>query len=236
MDFCITTFCFGDRYYQQCNRLITDLTKLDNPPLLFVVTDNVDSIFKFDFVKIVDVKTYNQNYLNYEKNYYGFDFSVKRYSLKASLDYGFEKIILVDCDARVNHQLFTEKNIMDSLIENSIMGQTTYDFNEQIISNSQLGNRLLKYEEVFGFVCNKDELRFMPEDCIQYFNIKKETFYKVLDDWDKCIEIKYSEGLPNIPAGNIDEICFCALKNGVVVGNNSNKSLNIMYPEHDKWY
>jgi mRNA-degrading endonuclease HigB of HigAB toxin-antitoxin module len=236
MDFCIATFCFGKRYYEQCNRLINDMAKLTDPPFLFVVTDGVEHISKFDFVKPINIKDYNQDYLKYENNYYGFDFSVKRYSLMVSLDFGFEKIILVDCDARINHSLFNENDVTQSFSKNSILGQTTYDFNEQINSNSQLGNRLLRYEKEFNFVCNKNELKFMPEDCIQYFNIEKNVFYKLLEDWDRCIEIKYKEGLPNTPAGNIDEICFCALKNNVIVGNNSHKSLNIMYPEHDKWY
>jgi hypothetical protein len=236
MSFTFATFCFGDRYYEQVNRFIDDILKHEFKSNLVVLTDDCDKITKTDFVKTVDIKDYNPDYLDYKKNYYDFDFSVKRYAVRASVNLGFTKIILVDADMRVNPSLFNEEHILNSFIENSVSGPVTYNFSEQIQSNSELGKRLLHYENVFNFVTDKEKLGIMPEDCVQYLDIDKEKFTMFLDTWDKCIEHKKTDGLRNIPAGNIDEMCFSALYNGIGLGNNSNKSLNIIYAEHDKWY
>ena len=236
MNFTFATFCFGERYYNQVNRFIDDISKQEFKSHLVVLTDNPEKITKKDFVKTANILDYNENYLEYANNYYDFDFSVKRYSVRASVNFGFTKVILVDADMRVNPSLFLEENINNSFIENSVSGPVTYNFSEQIQSNSELGRRLLHYESVFEFKTDKDKLGIMPEDCIQYLDIEKDKFIKFLDTWDKCIEHKKSDGLRNIPAGNIDEMCFSALYNGIELQNNSNKSLNIIYAEHDKWY
>ena len=236
MKFTFATFCFGDRYYEQVNRFITDISLQNYKPNLVVLTDNVDKIIKESFVNAVNVADYDGEYLKYENNYYDFDFSVKRFAVRASVDLGYEKVILVDADMRVNSSLFTEEKFLNSFDENTISGPVTYNFEEQINNNSELGRRLLHYENVFGFITDKNKLNIMPEDCIQYLSIEKEKFYKFLDVWDKCIEHKKQDGLRNIPAGNIDEMCFSALYNDIQLGNNSNKSLNIIYAEHDKWY
>ena len=76
----------------------------------------------------------------------------------------------------------------------------------------------------------------MTEDCIQYISIDENKIFHFLSSWDKCIDYKKTKPLRNIPAGNIDEMCFSALINGIEVGNNSDKCLNIVYAEHDKWY
>lgn len=236
MSFTFATFCFGERYYQQVNRFIEDINIQDFNPSLVVVTDDCDKITKKDFVKVFNINDFNPSYSTYKKNYYDFDFSVKRYSVRASVNLGFTKVILVDADMRVNPSLFNEEYILNSFIENSISGPVTYNFSEQIQTNSELGRRLLHYENVFGFETDKEKLGIMPEDCIQYIDIEKDKFIKFLDTWDKCIEYKKTDELRNIPAGNIDEMCFSALYNGIELGNNSNKSLNIIFAEHDKWY
>jgi hypothetical protein len=236
MDFTFATFCFGDRYYQQVNRFIDDVSKQKLKPNLVVLTDNTEKIIKYDFVKIINITDYNSDYLNYANNYYDFDFSVKRYVVRASVNLGFNKIILVDADMVINPSLFTEENINNSFIENSISGPVIYKFNYEIKTNSELGKRLLHYESVFGFETDKNKLDVMPEDCIQYIHIEKNKFIKFLDTWDKCIEHKKLDRLRNVPAGNIDEMCFSALYNGIELHNNSNKSLNIVYAKHDKWY
>jgi hypothetical protein len=99
-----------------------------------------------------------------------------------------------------------------------------------------LGRRLLHYEKSFKVFFNKEELTEMPEDCIQFISIDSNLKYKFLEMWDKCIKIKDSESLHNIPAGNIDEMCFSALYYGIKVLNNSNKHINLLTPKHDKWY
>jgi hypothetical protein len=76
----------------------------------------------------------------------------------------------------------------------------------------------------------------VSEDCVQYFDISKESFNKFLDTWEECIKIKYTNNLPNIPAGNIDEITFSALYNSIKLNNNSEHAVNILTQYHDKWY
>lgn len=236
MKFCFATFCFGERYYQQVNRFIEDIKKSEYHPTLIVVTDNPNKIINHSFVKIFNILDFNSVYSDYAKNYYDFDFSVKRYSVKAGYSLGFTNIILVDADMRVNYNLFNEERIIKSFIPNSITGPVTYNFSEQINTNSELGVRFLEYEKYFNFIIDKKELDFMPEDCIQYISMDYEKYESFLSSWDKCIEYKKNKPLRNVPAGNIDEMCFSALVNGVSVGNNSDKSLNIVYAEHDKWY
>lgn len=236
MKFCFATFCFGDRYYEQVNRFIDDISKSEYHPSLVVMTDNPEKISQKCFVTIFNINDFNLDYSNYAKNYYDFDFSVKRFSVFAAFKLGYTNIILTDADMRVNHGLFNEENIINSFKKNSILGPVTYNFSEQINTNSELGNRLVEYERYFNNPVDKDKLSFMPEDCIQYISIDEDRISHFLSSWDRCIEYKKTKPLRNIPAGNIDEMCFSALINGIEVGNNSNKSLNIIYAEHDKWY
>lgn len=236
MSFTFATFCFGERYYNQVNRFITDINKSDFKPQLIIVTDNPEKIFKESFVLLYHINDFNDEYLKYKTNYYDFDFSVKRFSVFAAFKLGYTNIILTDADMRVNYGLFNEKNIISSFKRNSILGPVTYNFSEQINTNSELGNRLVEYEKYFNTPIDKGKLNFMPEDCIQYISIDEDKIFHFLSSWDKCIEYKKTKPLRNIPAGNIDEMCFSALISGVEVGNNSNKSLNIIYAEHDKWY
>ena len=98
-----------------------------------------------------------------------------------------------------------------------------------------LGRRYLHYETKFGVQYNNVDM-WMPEDCIQFLDIDKDKFYSFLKTWDECIEIKYVDNLYNIPAGNIDEMCFSAFYNGIELKNNSSIHINLLTPHHDKWY
>ena len=165
--FAICTFCFGDRYHKQVNRMISEIELCQFHPPVVVVTDNVDNILDKPFVKKFDITSFNSEYKTFSDSYYTFDFSVKRYSLLAALNLGYTKMILADCDAVPNKDLFTEENFTKGFIKNSIQGQVTYNFLSNIQSNSSLGYRLLQYEKHFDVNFNKDLLNFMPEDCIQ---------------------------------------------------------------------
>ena len=143
---------------------------------------------------------------------------------------------MTDTDAMVNEALYTHESILRSFTQNSIQGQVTYNFSDQVETHSMLGRRLLRYEEIFGVSYDKHELDFMPEECIQYIDADDDKKFKFIETWNKCIEIKDEEKLHNIPAGNIDEMCFSALYNGMTVGNNSDRSVNKLIPHHDKWY
>jgi hypothetical protein len=235
MSYAIATFCYGERYYNQTNRMIQSFKNIKDKPKIFIVTDSPESITKEDFVFVADIKEYDEKYSTYNTNYYDFDFSVKRFSVKFALDNGFTKIILTDTDVMPNEALFNDENVLDCFISNSVSGQVTYLFEKEIECNSMLGRRFTHYESVFGVNYNKKDM-WMPEDCIQFLDIEKEKFYSFLSTWDKCIEIKYSDKLHNIPAGNIDEMCFSAFNNDVELHNNSSKHINLLIPNHDKWY
>lgn len=236
MEYVIATFCYGERYYNQCNRLINSFSNKEDKPPIIVVTDSIDSITKDNNVSVFDIREFNEQYSIYSDSYYTFDFSVKRYSLMASLKMGYNNIILTDADAIMNDYSFSNENIVKGFIKNSIQGQVTYDFNKEILTNSMLGNRFLEYEKHFNILFDKNELRYMPEDCIQFINMDTDKFYSFLSVWDECIKIKIKNNLPNVPAGNIDEMCFSALMNNITIGNNSNKTMNQLINLHDAWY
>jgi predicted RNase H-like nuclease len=235
-NFAIATFCYGDRYHRQVNRMISEIDLCDFKPTVVVVTDDTSKIIDKSFVKKYDITDFNPDYKIFSESYYTFDFSVKRYSLLAALNLGFNKIILTDADAVPNKSLFKEDYMIKGFVENSIQGQVTYNFSQQIVTNSQLGKRFLFYENYYGVNYNKNELNFMPEDCIQFLDIEIPKFYNFLRVWDQLIKIKNSNNLSNTPAGNIDEMCFAALNCGISVGNNSDKTMNSMINIHDKWY
>lgn len=232
----ISTFCYGERYYNQVNRMISEINSCDFKPTIVVVTDDITKILDKPFVKVYDISDFNPEYKNYNNSYYDFDFSVKRYSVLAALNLGFTKIILTDADAIPNKQLFNEEYIMKGFVKNSIQGQVTYNFSQQVNTNSELGKRFLEYEKYFNVSYNKNNLDFMPEDCIQFLDIEMPKFYNFLRIWDECIRYKKLINLSNTPAGNIDEMCFSALNCGLSVGNNSDKCMNALTPIHDKWY
>ncbi len=236
MSYSIATFCYGERYYEQTNRFINSLNTVDEKPELFVVTDNVDAIQKESFVNVKDIREYNEKYYSYKKNYYDFDFSVKRFSLLFAFENGFNNVILTDTDVVVNPNLFYKEHILNTFVENSIAGQTTYNFLDQVNTNSMLGRRFLHYENKFNVSFDKTLLNEMPEDCIQYISINDDKKFKFIDTWSECISIKDTDGLMNIPAGNIDEMCFSACFHGINSTNNSKKSINILIAKHDKWY
>jgi hypothetical protein len=236
INYAIATFCFGERYYKQTNRLIQSFDYLESKPNIFIITDSENEIDKRDFVFVKNVSAYNAKYLTYQKNYYSFDFSVKRFALQFAFENNFENVILSDTDIVVNENLYSHDRIMECFQTNSIVGQVTYNFNNQIQTNSQLGQRFLYYEKKFGITFPKEMLDFMPEDCVQFISIEKSKQFKFLNTWNECIKIKNRDSLSNAPAGNIDEMCFSALYNDLYVGNNSHIHINLVIPKHDKWY
>ena len=155
MKYSIATFCYGERYYSQTNRMIESFSQLPDPPQIFIVTDNPDEIIKKSFVNIKNISDYNPKYSEYNKDYYTFDFSVKRFSVLFAFDSGYDNVILTDTDAMVNDRLFSHERVMECFITNSISGQVTYNYNNEINTNSMLGRRLLHYENVFKVSFNK---------------------------------------------------------------------------------
>lgn len=234
-EYAISTFCYGDIYYEQTNRLIESFLEIDDKPNIFVVTDNPDKIRKENWVNINDIKEYNEKYQTYNTNYYDFDFSVKRYSVKFALENNYSKIILSDTDVVANNIIFSHNNILKLFLNNSISGQVTYLFDDEINRNSELGKRFQYYEKKFNVKYSNQNF-YMPEDCIQFLDIEKNKFKSFLNTWDECIKIKYEEDLRNIPAGNIDEMCFSAFHNGIDLKNNSGQGINLLIPKHNKWY
>lgn len=235
MEFAVATFCFGQRYYEQANRFIESFIGLKEIPNVIVVTDKTDQIKKTNFTKVFNIEEFNPEYLKYSDCYQEFDFSVKRYSLRACLNLGYNKVLLTDADALVNKLLFSER-IHNVFEKDSILGPITYNFEEEIESPSSLGKRLTIYEKELEIEINKKELDFMPEDCTNYLNIETSKFESFLSTWDKCIKIKKEKNLINTPAGNIDEICFSALANKIKVKKTINLYSSLVTHKHDIWY
>jgi hypothetical protein len=236
MNYAIATFCYGERYYQQTNRFIDGIDILDEKPNIFIVTDNPEKITKKDYVFVKNISAYNQDYLIYQNNYYDFDFSVKRFSLLYAFENGYENVILTDTDILPNYSLYNTESIMNTFIENTVGGQVTYNFIEEQKTFSMLGDRFKHYEKSFNVEFDKELLNEMPEDCIQFISIKGDKRFDFIKTWNECIEIKDSCGLPNAPAGNIDEMCFSALYNSLNIANTSNRSINLLVAHHEKWY
>lgn len=235
-NYSIATFCYGERYYNQTNRLIESLEEYEDRPEVFVVTDSPESILKKNFVKVKHINEYNEKYSTYHKNYYNFDFSVKRFSLLFAFENGYNKVILVDTDVVANPPLFKKESILNTFSHNAIASQVVYSFFSENQRSSMLGRRFLHYEKSFGVEFDKSLLSSMPEDCIQFIWVDDDKKFKFIETWDKCISIKDSENLHNTPAGNIDEMCFSALFNGIQCVNSSDKSVNLLIAKHDKWY
>ena len=235
MKFCFATFVFGEKYYPVVNRFIDDISKSEFKPILVIVTDKPDKIRQENFVKVFDIRLFNSKYIDYATNYYGFDFSVERYAIHASRKIGYEWIVLTNAEMRIDRD-FNENSISNCFKKNSILSPSVFNFEEQVVSSSKLGLRLLEYEKYFGISVDKKKLTNMPEDCIEYFHMSSDKYDSFLTDWDRCIDYKYSKPLSNTPIGNIDEICFCAVKNGIDVGNNVDKSCRVVHAQHDRWY
>ena len=77
--------------------------------------------------------------------------------------------------------------------------------------------------------------KLLENDIVFHDCVFKINYYNSLI-LRKCIEIKNTDNLFNIPAGNIDEMCFSALMNNVELKNNSNAHVNLLVPNHEKWY
>lgn len=236
MDYAIATFCYGERYYVQTNRLIESFEYLEKKPNIYIVTDKPEKILDKEYVFKKNIIDYDSNYFIYKNNYYDFDFSVKRFSLLYAFDSGYNKVILIDTDIVVNESLYNHDVILNSFIYNTIAGQVTYNFNNEIKTNSELGKRFLYYEKKFGVLFDKELLNYMPEDCIQFIYIDDNLKYNFIKIWNDCIKIKNKDNLKNTPCGNIDEMSFAALINGINITNNSDKSINLLYAKHEKWY
>ena len=193
MKFTFATFCFGERYYNQVNRFIGDILESDYKTNLVVVTDEPSKINNQEFVHIFHINDFNPNYLEYAKNYYDFDFSVKRYSLKAALSIGFTKMILVDCDMRVNASFFYEEKILGAFDENSLSGPVTYNFHEQVHTNSELGRRLLEYEKYFNHDVDKDMCDAFSQNFKNYDVVCDSSCFIVLYLENECLVRLYNE-------------------------------------------
>jgi len=234
LEYSLATFCYGERYYRQSNRLIESFDFLEIKPDIFIVTDSPESIVKRDFVKTKHINDYNSKYTKYIKdNYYMFDFSVKRFSLLFAFESGYDKVILTDTDIVANPTLFNHVTIDKTFYENCITGQVTYNFNEH---GETLGKRFSYYEKKYNVCFDRSLLTEMVEDCIQFISINNGNKINFINVWDKLIEIKDKDNLLNVPAGNIDEMCFSGLLNNIQNKNSSQSSVNTLLAKHEKWY
>lgn len=236
-EYAISTFCYGDRYHKQSNRLIESFDYLEEKPDIFIVTDSPEAIIQRDFVKTKHINDYNPKYSNYLKdNYYAFDFSVKRFSLLFAFESGYDRAILTDTDAVANPPIYNHETMMKTFYDNSITGQVTYNFKDSIDTNNMLGRRFAHYEKKYNVEFDKNLLDEMVEDCIQFVSINNGKKIDFINTWSDLIKIKEEDNLHNVPAGNIDEMCFSGLLHGINNKNSSKESVNTLIAKHEKWY
>jgi len=234
--YAICVGCYGERYYEQANRMISAFGEISDKPTIFIVTDDANRLKSANFVHTKNIADYDKSYCNYKSDYWNFDFSVRRYSLRFAFEQGFDNTILMDVDVLPNSSNYCHRQIEHCFQDNTISGPVTYNFTEKQNMKHNLGNRLKYYERKFGTNYDKALLNEMPEDCILFFSLNSNTKNKFMETWNECISIKNRDKLPNAPVANIDEICFSAIHCSINLANNSKRSRSLLFPKHDVWY
>ena len=180
-----------------------------------VITDNCDFITKADNVVCENVSTYDINHMEFSETYNGFDFSVKRLSILQSLTYGYTNICLIDNDVIFIPERYDNEIVKTFFELNTVSGPVIYLYSDHLLHGSLLGNRFRNYMSFFDNINDTSmyENMLMPEDCITYFNFQTiEMGKEYVNIWKKCRNYKYEKGLNPSPVGNIDEICYAAVK------------------------
>lgn len=228
IDFCFSLMSFGDRYYKQSERFISDRDNHCPEIKIIVITDNINFFKKFDNVVAIDVSDYDSKYLTYETNYYKFDNSCRRFLIPASLELGFKKIVFIDND---NHFMSSwDTNSFNELFKmNVISSPIVYDY----YTHGKLGDKIIFYSKKFNHEINPNEIKNLPEGCINllcFDTIERgENFFKT---WDDCIKLRDEN--QKFTNNNLEEIYFSGKVNGMSFENA--KTHPYFIAKHNIWY
>lgn len=228
IDFCFTTMSFGERYYIQSERFILDRDNNCPDVPIVIITDNTNFFKKFNNVVAINVGDYDEKYLNYQTNYYGFDNSCRRFEIPASLNLGFKNIVHIDNDNyfQKNWNTTSFRNLFKT---NCISSPIVYNYH----SHGKLGNRVLFYSNHFNFPINPTDIRNLPEGCINLMSFdSEERGYSFFKTWDECVKIRDTNKM--FENNNLQEVFFSGKMNGLTF-----ESVRV-YPffsaKHDTWY
>lgn len=243
-DFVFATFTFGNFYYSQTNRLIETsllINEKDRPKIL-IITDNCNAITKANHVICENIKIYEPKYKELSKKYQDFDFSIKRFSIYQALNHGYLNIVLVDNDIIFLPENYNSEIIKTFFEPNTISGPTVYFYGNDFLNNNNishglyLGHRFKDYLYYFDGITDSSKYinMNMPEDCITYFSfLNIEQGFEYVNIWEQCRNYKYSAKLNVAPVGNIDEICYAAIKlNMRLEIAHTNNKYKMFYPDH----
>ena len=228
MDFCFTTMSFGERYYKQSERFILDRDKYCPEITLIIITDNTEFFKRFKNVIAVNVGEYNKKYLSYQTNYYNFDNSCRRFSIPASLTHGFKNIVHLDND-NYFQKTWSTSSFRNLFKTNVISAPIVYNYR----SHGKLGDRVLFYSKHFNFPINENNIRNLPEGCINLMSFDtEERGYNFYETWNECVKVRDENKI--FQNNNLEEVFFSGMKNGLsfeVV-----RTYNFFSAKHDTWY
>lgn len=219
---------FGERYYKQSERFISDRNNYCPEITLIIITDNVDFFKKFKNVVAINVGDYDKKYLTYQKNYFHFDISCRRFSIPAALKLGFKNMVHVDNDNHFN-KTWDTTSFKKLFKINHISSPIVYNYK----SHGNLGDRVLFYSKQMNFPINQNEIRNLPEGCLNIINFdSEERGYNFFQAWDECVKIRDKNKM--FQNNNLEEVFFSGVKNGMSFG--SARTHNFFSPKHDTWY
>jgi len=186
IDFCFAIMSFGERYNKQSERFILDRNNHCKDIPIIVITDNTDYFKNFDNVYPINVGEYNEKYLNYGNKYYNFDSSCKRFLIPSALKLGYKNIVIIDND---NHFLKTWNTLLfrNLFKTNHISAPIVYNYKNHL----KLGDMVLYYSNHFNFSIHQNEIRNLPEGCINLLSFDtEERGYNFYNTWNECVMLR----------------------------------------------
>lgn len=227
-EFCFCVLSLGDRYYPQTKRFIEDRNNNCPQIPINILTDNIKYFEGFEKINIFNIGDFGYEYLNYKKNYYGFDFSIIRFLIRKTLELGYLKFVVLDND---NHfvKTFNLEKFKNLFKINHILSPIVYNFGCQV----DMGKKVLFYSKFFNYNIEESEILKMPEGSVNlYWFDSIDRGLSFVNDFDKCINIRNENKL--FTNDSIQEKFFSGFKNKMMFDNCIIHTF--FQAKHDKWY
>lgn len=229
--FGIASFCIFERYRKQA---IENLIQSCPSNIEIVLgTDDPTAFEEFDNVKAFNMNKYVDTSSISEK-YFEFDFSIKRFALKEARLYGFDKILLCDCDTVIKDQAVPLMNAVGPIKDiNTITGFSGVYKNDIDRVNR---TRTAAYLKTLNYSV-EDYLESQPivsEDLQQLFYVDDATFDAFLEHLGQLFEYRKNNKMDESFRGVLTEISIAAYMAGI-----RTNPLNMpsgLTANHDKWY
>jgi hypothetical protein len=228
IDFCFATMSFGERYYKQSERFILDRNRHCPEVPIVIITDNTNFFKTFNNVFAVNVGEYDEKYLKYKTNYFGFDNSCRRFEIPASLKLGFKNIVHIDNDNHFQRNWNTTsfRNLFKT---NCISAPIIYNYR----AHGNLGDKVLFYSKHFNYEINPSEIKNLPEGCVNLLSFDSdERGYKFFDTWEQCVKLRDENKM--FENNNLQEVFFAGKFNGLTF--ELARTHPFFAAKHDAWY